>query len=79
MDADIKKLKKLVKFMQKEGVLNLKIPEIELQLAASAIQHPDTDVPDTATTEQPIQDQYDPEEVLFWSAPGISPNTDEVN
>ncbi|MBK8455601.1 MAG: hypothetical protein IPL34_20185 [Thiofilum sp.] len=73
MDTDLKKLRKLVKFMQKEGVLVLKVREIEIQLSKSALFHVEhTKEPvETTATDLPDENQYTEEELLFWSAPGI--------
>lgn len=72
MDKDLAKIKKLTRFMKKNGVLNLKTPD-SYQIAI----HPDA--VDTARSRRSslaqqspppdpiIEDQYDEEETLFWS------------
>jgi hypothetical protein len=74
MDADIKKLKKLVKFMQKEGVLTFKTQEIELSLHHTAL-FPKENQRDTNSTEsiEKEKSQFTDEEILLWSAPGFDP------
>jgi hypothetical protein len=72
MDQDLKKLRKLVKFMQKEGVLTLKMSEIELQLSQAAILPLETapDAP-SPSADAPQDPEYTEEELLFWSSPGL--------
>lgn len=79
MDADIKKLKKLTKFMQKEGLLSLKLPNIELHLSPTAVFHVEQSpqAPNSPSEDKPEPPQYTEEDALFWSSPGFFP--DEVN
>lgn len=76
MDADHKKLKKLVKFMREQGVLTLKMDGIELNLAPQAIL-PDKPTRDSDTETESPAPQFSEADALFWSSPGFVP-TDEV-
>lgn len=72
MDAEIRKLKKLTKFMKKEGITSLKTADIELSI------DPKFMFPVEQSTSQPTTDEikeeptYTDEEILMWSAPGLS-------
>lgn len=72
MDKDIKKMKKMVDFMRKQGVLTLKTPEMELRLSSAAI-FPENKLipePETKTSER----EFTEEEILLWSSPGHIPD-----
>jgi hypothetical protein len=74
VDSELKKIRKWVQFMRKEGVLTLKSQGIELSLAPHAL------FPDSATPEAPIplssesapaaSEAFSEDQILFWSAPG---------
>ena len=72
MDAEYKKLKKIVSFMKKEGVLNYKSPSFEVSLSPMAIR-PNEAAADIQTPEPEsnrVDNQYSEQDALFWSAPG---------
>lgn len=73
MDESVKKIKKLALLMKKEGILLLKTPEIELQLAPSALidQTPEHQSDSLPREQPPIPDAYSAEQILMWSAPGL--------
>lgn len=73
MDAQIKKLRKLVKFCREQGVLSVKTSEIELSLAPAAL-FPKVDNVPHGTSETIETDEMAPEDILLWSAPGVEPN-----
>ncbi len=77
MDADLKKIKKLVTFMRKQGVLTLKQADIELSLSPASLQMDfDDHMPKVETiNESELKSPYDETDMLFWSAPGLN---DEV-
>ena len=66
MDADIKKVKKLIKIMRAEGVLSLKLDKIELSLAREAILQSEVD---TDQNDQKIvtEDQYTMDDLINWN------------
>ncbi len=75
MDADLKKLKKIVKFMQKEGVLEYKTSDIALSLSPLALFKEEKSLDshkEEAETLKPTH-QYTDEEILMWSAQGFVP------
>lgn len=70
MDTDLKKMKKITKFMQKEGILFLKTAELELHLTPAALlQDKPMDMPDQKA-EVP-ESVFSEEDALFWSSPGL--------
>lgn len=78
MQLDIKKLKKITRFMRKEGVLVLKTPEIELQISPSKLFHVErkqklnqSAATETVETQQPTE-----EELLFYSS--TPPDASEI-
>jgi len=76
MDADFKKIKKLVRLMQKEGVLNLKIPNLELSLSQDAVlrfepTEKKAHSRDEAPQENKAEPEYTPEDILLWSSQGF--------
>lgn len=78
MDADLKKIKKLTAFMKKQGVLSLKLPDLELNLAPAAVFHKETNsLPQADESEANALPQFSEEEALFWSSPGIQPESAE--
>lgn len=70
MDTDLKKLKKLVLFCRKNGVLSLKQGEIEISLSPAAME-PESVTPQTTEPDAPLKPEYAAEDMLFWSAPGF--------
>jgi hypothetical protein len=71
MDINTKNIKNLIKLMKKEGVLFLKLPEIELTLAPQAISN---QTRKKVTEEDSVSTpQYTPEEIMMWSVPGLQP------
>jgi hypothetical protein len=74
MDADLRKVKKLVAFMRKEGVLTLKQGDIELSLSPMAILH--EPAVQSKESESIPEVKYSDDDVLFWSSPG---NLNEAN
>ncbi len=73
MDADLKKLRKLTRFMQSQGVLSVKTSEIEVHLSPAAIFHKEAatsaDSSDSVQAESPFTEA----DALFWSVPGLIP------
>lgn len=73
MSLDLKSIKKLIKLMRSEGVLNLKTSEIELSLSQDHLEQAPSGVPilelDTATA--PQSPTFTEEQILMWSAPGL--------
>ena len=71
MDKDIKKLKKLVDFMRKQGVLYTKLENIELELSPSALfPEENKQIPEEnkeTLTSPPMTDL----ELALWSAPSV--------
>lgn len=79
MDGDLKKIKKLVSFMRKAGVLQLKQEGIELSISPQAL-FPETKPKktDSAVSSSP-EDQANQElSNLLWSAPGYVPGAEKV-
>lgn len=71
MDTEIKKWKKITRFMQKQGILCLKTPEIEIQLAPRALLHETIEVlPEEKEISKEPESQYTENDQLFWSSPG---------
>lgn len=72
MDKDIKKLKKLVDFMRKQGVLTVKLDEMEIQLSPGALfPHEASETPESPDKQMQAPDlTY--EELALWSAPGAT-------
>ncbi len=70
MPADSKTIKKLIKLMQKEGVLKLKTQEIELELSPKAAT-PVLKTKLEVESPEPKSQQYSEEQILMWSAPGF--------
>ena len=76
MDADLKKLRKIVKIMRSEGVLHLEMSGIKLSVAPGALEFKDEtkSPPTVSSTDSQIEAALpSPEEMLFWSAPGFFP------
>jgi hypothetical protein len=80
VDKDLLKIRKLVAFMRKEGVLSLKMEGIELNLAQAALL-PDEPSKKSAEPEptQPDQTQYTDLDWALWSAPGLQPDPEAMN
>lgn len=78
MDQDIKKLKKLVRFMRETGVLELKQPNLELKLAPGALFPEGKRPPSVAPqADEQSEQPYTEEEILMWSSAG--PNLEETH
>lgn len=77
MDADLKKLKKVTAFMRKQGILNYKTPELELSLAPAALITEPLSQAEPSQTED-LKPEFSPEEMLFWSAPGLHPDLEQA-
>jgi hypothetical protein len=76
MAIDIKNLKKVIKLMRKEGVLELKTPEIEMKLTPDAIEPLARETPISQTTDSSNENEipaYSDLDTLFWSSPGYVP------
>jgi hypothetical protein len=74
MDSDVKKLKKLILLMRKQGVLSLKASPFEITLSPLALQVTDeVKTPAQPSDTDPTIDvpSYSEDDLLFWSAPGI--------
>lgn len=78
MAVDPKNIKKLIRAMRQEGVLRLKTPEIELELAPEAIQ-PKHVAQALETQETNAEPKYTEEDVLLWSSPGYVPGLPGAN
>lgn len=66
MQADLKKIKKLIKLMRTEGVLALKQGEIELSLSPAALFPKDRQ--DSESTENATQGTpYTEDDLINWS------------
>ena len=65
-----KEIKSFIKLMQKEGVVKLRLPELELELAPHAFI--DSSISEAPLVEEKIETEntYTDEEILFWSSPG---------
>jgi len=73
MDKDIKKMRKLVDFMRKQGVLTLKTQEMELSLSPLAVFPVEHLEGEPVTKEpSPIPEMSDLE-IALWSSPGAIP------
>lgn len=76
---DMRSIRKLIKLMKQEGVLVLKVPEMELQISPSSFVQEEVKLlpyaPDAVTTEDHVERA---EDLLFWSAPGQIP-AEEMN
>ena len=73
MDKDIKKMKKMVDFMRKQGVLTLKTQEMELQLSPLAVfpdEHKKDQIEEAQQTQIPKLSDLD---IALWSSPGALP------
>lgn len=68
MEIDIRKIKKLVRFMKKEGVLSMKVGGIEMSISPSTIQRMKSHSSESDSIE--TLDAYTEDQVLLWSAPG---------
>jgi hypothetical protein len=71
MDKDIKKMRKMVDFMRKQGVLTLKTPEMELNLIREAI-HLEVEPLETSPQEKEERPMSDID-IALYSAPGWVP------
>lgn len=74
MDADLKKIKKLTEYMKKNGLLSLKVADIELNLDPRIVFQAEHS-PDT--TPEVKEEPQDPMATLLWSTQDIPP--EEVN
>ena len=81
MDADLKKLKKLTKFMRDNGVLSVKTAEIEMSLAPQALFPVEQAQQVEADTSSDIISKplYTDQEILLWSSPGHNPEIEETH
>lgn len=70
MDAQLKKLKKLTKFMQSNGVLVMRTPEMELELHPSALFRDEKRPIEATQASEDLRPEFAPEDLLLWSAPG---------
>ncbi len=72
MDDSLKKVRKLIALMKREGILSLKQGDIELSLHPSALDYrgPDLSNVPTEVEQQPV---YTPEQIRDWSIPGLIP------
>ena len=82
MDQELKRIKKLTAFMRKAGLLTLKCGDLELCLSPQlfheeqAAQSSESD----AAADAALKSQFSEEEILFWSSPGVLPDTEsEIN
>lgn len=73
MDIEIKKLKKMTRFMQKQKILSLKTREIEIQLSPDAFSgnFEEIQLPETETKEAVNHPLFTEEDTLLWSSPGV--------
>lgn len=71
MDKDLRKMKKMVDFMRKQGVLTLKTPEMELRISSAAIFPENKLIPEEEKTNS--EHQFTEEEIILWSSPGSIP------
>lgn len=69
MDTELKKIKKLVLLMKREGILVIKSKEIEIQLSPVAFDLTPAKQTEDSTKEITNTEQ-DRDSLLFWSAPG---------
>jgi hypothetical protein len=72
VDKDIKKMKKLVDFMRKQGVLCMKLDDLEIELSPSAL-FPEEKLqaePEQSDPNIPTAHELTLEEIALWSAPG---------
>lgn len=82
MDKELKRIKKLTAFMKKAGILNLKSGDLELSLTPDSFHEEQSAAlkQEDATSDAAIKSQFTDEEVLFWSSPGVLPDTNsEMN
>lgn len=77
MDAELKNLKRIVRFLKKEGIVSFKNKEFELTLAPLSLDPPRTKK--TKHTQEAPEDKVSDLDVLFWSAPGYLPDISEAN
>lgn len=75
MDEDFKKIKKIVSFMKKEGVLSLKLKDFDLSVSPSFLNHHQNKKSKKESLNEKIEEekQYSDEEILMWSSPGYLP------
>lgn len=76
MDINIKKAKKIIQFMRKEGVSHLKTSELDVTISLNHLPPKKKSKKESYPEEEKIKNNYTEEEVLFWSSPGM---LDEVN
>jgi hypothetical protein len=74
MDEQLRKLKKTIELMRKQGVLHLKQGDLEINLSQDALLEPAKSTPSTASSSSDLQEEEDPNDTLLWSAPGLEAN-----
>jgi hypothetical protein len=70
MDQEIKKLKKIVKFMRNEGVMAVKMGDLEINLAPHAT-HPKPTQTEEKQSKLEAEAPFSDQDALFWSSDGI--------
>lgn len=66
MDVELKKLKKLIKLMRSEGVLELKQGDLVISLSTNSLFPKKTEI---VTDDNPaIESQYTDEDLIDWSS-----------
>ena len=66
MAINMKDLNKLAKFARKNGITNLKIEGIEIQVHPAYLS--ESVIAKDTTPEMPVQPQYTDEEIINWSS-----------
>ena len=82
MDDELERIKKLTAFMRKAGLLTLKSGNLELCLSPQVFhEEQNTQASGSSPSEDAaLKSQFSEEEILFWSSPGVLPDTEsEIN
>jgi hypothetical protein len=73
MDADLKKIRKLAHLMQKEGILSVKSPDLEIQLSPVAMFYePASKQELPGESKENLAPDYTEDQILMWSTSAAS-------
>jgi hypothetical protein len=78
VDIEIKKLKKLIKFLQNNGVSHYKSGDIELTLSPSSL-FPDKKTKQTEQQDATVEGSLTDEDIMLWSAPSFGADMEGGN
>jgi hypothetical protein len=68
----VSNIKKMTRFMKKEGIFNLKTSEFEITLDLHYHPTSSSKKKDVISEEETKEPSYTDEDILFWSTPGFS-------